>query len=86
MVNLALQNNGITQIFSHQLEALTKLRAGFDLSITTPTASGKTLCYKLVTDTALSPLFIVAFGLSPTLLLNLEVLNSSSRLFSSSYG
>jgi DEAD/DEAH box helicase domain-containing protein len=46
-LRLALQNNGITQIYSHQLEALTKLRAGFDLSITTPTASGKTLCYNL---------------------------------------
>jgi ATP-dependent helicase YprA (DUF1998 family) len=46
-LRLALQNNGITRIYSHQLEALTKLRAGFDLSITTPTASGKTLCYNL---------------------------------------
>ncbi len=46
-LRLALQNNGITNIYSHQLEALTKLRAGFDLSITTPTASGKTLCYNL---------------------------------------
>jgi len=46
-LRLALQNNGIDRIYSHQLEALTKLRAGFDLSITTPTASGKTLCYNL---------------------------------------
>ncbi len=46
-LRLGLHNNGIVSIFSHQLEALTKLRAGFDLSITTPTASGKTLCYNL---------------------------------------
>ncbi|MBD0386623.1 MAG: DEAD/DEAH box helicase [Nostoc sp. C3-bin3] len=46
-LRLALHNNGIDKIYSHQLEALTKLRAGFDLSITTPTASGKTLCYNL---------------------------------------
>nr|WP_248277511.1 DEAD/DEAH box helicase [Brasilonema sp. UFV-L1] len=46
-LRLGLQNSGITSIFSHQLEALAKLRAGFDLSITTPTASGKTLCYNL---------------------------------------
>ena len=46
-LRLGLQNIGIKSIFSHQLEALDKLRAGFDLSITTPTASGKTLCYNL---------------------------------------
>jgi DEAD/DEAH box helicase domain-containing protein len=46
-LHLGLKNNGINSIFSHQLEALTKLRAGFDLSITTPTASGKTLCYNM---------------------------------------
>jgi DEAD/DEAH box helicase domain-containing protein len=46
-LRLGLHNIGITSIFSHQLEALNQLRAGFDLSITTPTASGKTLCYNL---------------------------------------
>jgi DEAD/DEAH box helicase domain-containing protein len=46
-LRLGLKNNGINSIFSHQWEALTKLRAGFDLSITTPTASGKTLCYNM---------------------------------------
>jgi len=46
-LRLALHNHSIDRIYSHQLEALTKLRAGFDLSITTPTASGKTLCYNL---------------------------------------
>ena len=44
---IALERVGITTIFDHQLEALTKLCTGFDLSITTPTASGKTLCYNL---------------------------------------
>ncbi|GAA6620394.1 DEAD/DEAH box helicase [Scytonema sp. NUACC26] len=43
----ALHNNGITYLYSHQLEALVKLRSGFDLSLVTPTASGKTLCYNL---------------------------------------
>ncbi|MGB6298391.1 MAG: DEAD/DEAH box helicase, partial [Rivularia sp. (in: cyanobacteria)] len=46
-LRIALERIGITSIFDHQLEALTKLCAGFDLSITTPTASGKTLCYNL---------------------------------------
>ncbi|MGK7904508.1 MAG: DEAD/DEAH box helicase [Hormoscilla sp.] len=42
-----LQRVGITSLYGHQLEALEKLRSGKDLSITTPTASGKTLCYNL---------------------------------------
>ncbi len=42
-----LHKIGINNIYKHQLEALTKLRAGYDVSITTPTASGKTLCYNL---------------------------------------
>ena len=46
-LRIALERIGISSIFEHQLEALTKLDAGFDLSITTPTASGKTLCFNL---------------------------------------
>lgn len=46
-----LQNSllslGIDGLYSHQVEALTYLRKGYDLSIVTPTASGKTLCYNL---------------------------------------
>jgi DEAD/DEAH box helicase domain-containing protein len=48
---LALQNAlrglGINELYSHQIEALDCLRQGCDLSIVTPTASGKTLCYNL---------------------------------------
>ena len=43
----ALQGLGIHQLYSHQIEALDCLRQGCDLSIVTPTASGKTLCYNL---------------------------------------
>lgn len=46
-LKIALANCGINQLYSHQREALTKLRAGYDLSLVTPTASGKTLCYNL---------------------------------------
>jgi len=42
-----LQRVGITSLYGHQLEALEQLRSGKDLSIATPTASGKTLCYNL---------------------------------------
>ena len=43
----ALRQAEITSLYAHQLEALERLRKGKDLSITTPTASGKTLCYNL---------------------------------------
>jgi DEAD/DEAH box helicase domain-containing protein len=43
----ALRGLGINQLYSHQIEALDCLRKGRDLSIVTPTASGKTLCYNL---------------------------------------
>ncbi|MEG4518784.1 DEAD/DEAH box helicase [Microcoleus sp. AT9b-C5] len=43
----ALRGLGIHQLYSHQIEALDCLRKGCDLSIVTPTASGKSLCYNL---------------------------------------
>jgi len=43
----ALRGLGYKKLYSHQIEALEKLRNGYDLSIVTPTASGKTLCYNL---------------------------------------
>lgn len=42
-----LQKKGISQLYSHQAEALEKVREGKDLVVVTPTASGKTLCYNL---------------------------------------
>ena len=38
---------GIGALYSHQAEALEALRAGQDVAIVTPTASGKSLCYNL---------------------------------------
>ncbi|MEG5000929.1 DEAD/DEAH box helicase [Microcoleus sp. B4-D4] len=43
----ALRGLGIKELYSHQIEALDCLRKGCDLSIVTPTASGKSLCYNL---------------------------------------
>lgn len=43
----ALQGRGIERIYSHQAEAYEAARAGRDLVVVTPTASGKTLCYNL---------------------------------------
>ena len=41
----ALQDRGIEQLYTHQAEAMAHVLAGRNVVITTPTASGKTLCY-----------------------------------------
>ncbi|MDV3001111.1 MAG: ATP-dependent RNA helicase DbpA [Chroococcopsis gigantea SAG 12.99] len=43
----ALNDVGIKYLYEHQLTALQELRRGKDLTIATPTASGKTLCYNI---------------------------------------
>jgi DEAD/DEAH box helicase domain-containing protein len=41
----ALEARGLAQLYSHQSEAIQHALAGRDVVVTTPTASGKTLCY-----------------------------------------
>jgi DEAD/DEAH box helicase domain-containing protein len=43
----ALAAQGIERLYSHQAEAFQHLRAGRNVVVVTPTASGKTLCYNL---------------------------------------
>jgi len=43
----ALEGRGITQLYSHQAEALEAARSGEHVMLVTPTASGKSLCYNL---------------------------------------
>ena len=43
----ALQRLGIPRLYRHQAEALNAIRAGQNLLVATPTASGKTLIYNL---------------------------------------
>jgi DEAD/DEAH box helicase domain-containing protein len=43
----AVEESGITSLFTHQAEAYEKVKEGRDVLITTPTSSGKTLCYNL---------------------------------------
>lgn len=43
----ALKGRGIDRLYSHQKEAFELYQAGKDFVVTTPTASGKTLCYLL---------------------------------------
>ena len=42
-----LRMRGIESLYSHQAEAIRLIREGRDIVLTTPTASGKTLCYNL---------------------------------------
>ncbi len=46
-VTAALRARGIEQLYTHQADAIAHTLAGRHVVITTPTASGKTLCYNL---------------------------------------
>jgi DEAD/DEAH box helicase domain-containing protein len=43
----ALEKRGITRLYVHQSDAFERIAAGRNVTIVTPTASGKTLCYNL---------------------------------------
>ncbi|CAA9447192.1 MAG: ATP-dependent RNA helicase, DEAD/DEAH box family [uncultured Rubrobacteraceae bacterium] len=43
----ALNTMGVTRLYSHQLEAYERVRAGENVIVATATASGKSLCYKI---------------------------------------
>jgi DEAD/DEAH box helicase domain-containing protein len=63
----ALERRGITELYSHQAEALSLVAAGRNIVVTTPTASGKTLCYNLpVVDAILKDAATRALYLFPT--------------------
>jgi DEAD/DEAH box helicase domain-containing protein len=63
----ALEQRGITQLYSHQADAFAHIAAGRHIVVTTPTASGKTLCYNLpVLDTVLRDPSARALYLFPT--------------------
>ncbi len=53
-VTRALHERGVTRLYSHQAECFELARAGRDLVVSTPTASGKSFCYNLPVLDALS--------------------------------
>lgn len=62
-----LAQRGISQLYEHQVAALELARAGRDVVVVTPTASGKTLCYNLpILETALADPESRALYLFPT--------------------
>ncbi len=46
-IRRGLAGRGIESLYTHQAEAIEAVRAGRDVVVVTPTASGKTLCYTL---------------------------------------
>src|SRR5690349_6012943 len=63
----AFASRGVTQIYTHQAEAFAHVAAGRQVVVTTPTASGKTLCYNLpVLDRILKKPSARALYLFPT--------------------
>jgi DEAD/DEAH box helicase domain-containing protein len=62
-----LASRGGTQLYTHQAEAFAHVTAGRNIVVTTPTASGKTLCYNLpVLDAVLKNPAARALYLFPT--------------------
>jgi DEAD/DEAH box helicase domain-containing protein len=49
-----LESRGVTSLYRHQAEAIEAVRAGEDVVVVTPTASGKSLCYLVPTLQALA--------------------------------
>jgi DEAD/DEAH box helicase domain-containing protein len=63
----ALERRGLRQLYSHQAEAYQRVISGEHIVVTTPTASGKTLCYNLpVLDAILKDASTRALYLFPT--------------------
>ncbi|MHC4448385.1 MAG: DEAD/DEAH box helicase [Planctomycetota bacterium] len=77
----ALSHLDITQLYSHQAEAIARLRAGTHTAIVTGTASGKTLCYNLpVLERLLARRQAKAFYLFPTKALAQDQVRGLRRL------
>jgi len=76
-----LESQGISQLYSHQAEALERARNGQNLVIATGTASGKTLCYNLpAVQQALTKPNARALYLFPTKALTQDQFTSLNQL------
>jgi len=78
-----LTEKGIERLYTHQAEAIAEIRAGHDVVVVTPTASGKTLCYNIpVIDSALHDANARALYLFPTKALSQDQLTELHDLIS----
>ncbi len=77
----ALASRGITQLYTHQAAAVSHALAGESVVVTTPTASGKTLCYNIpVLNAILNDSSTRALYLFPTKALAQDQLAELDRL------
>ena len=80
-VSSALQGIGVQQLYRHQRLAVDASRAGQDVVVVTPTASGKSLCYNLPVLQSISEDDTTrAFYLFPTKALSQDQVSSLQRL------
>ncbi len=77
----ALEAQGIARLYTHQVHAIERLRAGLDTVVVTGTASGKSLCYHLpVLERLLEEPEATALYLFPTKALAQDQLKGLTRL------
>jgi len=82
-----LHRQGIEQLYSHQAEAIDAFRAGHDLIVATPTASGKSLIYNLpVLQTCLAEQSVHALYLFPLKALAQDQARTLATLFAAVAG
>ena len=80
----SLESNGLLPLYSHQAAAGNAVRAGSNVMVVTPAASGKTLCYNIpVLDTILTTKGSRALYLYPTKALAQDQLRGLGELTSS---
>ncbi|HEU4928661.1 MAG TPA: DEAD/DEAH box helicase [Candidatus Krumholzibacteria bacterium] len=76
----AIGGDGISQLYTHQAEAIAKARRGDDVVVVTGTASGKTLCYNVpVLESILADPSACALYLYPTKALAQDQLRTLDR-------
>lgn len=77
----ALRHRGIEQLYAHQAEAFAAVARGESITVVTPTASGKTLCYNLpVLDRILREPSARALYLFPTKALSADQVDELQQL------
>ncbi|HOF90141.1 MAG TPA: DEAD/DEAH box helicase, partial [Armatimonadota bacterium] len=83
----ALARQGIALLYSHQAEAVRRVRDGESIVIVTGTASGKTLCYNIpVVETLIDDPLATALYLFPTKALTQDQLRGVGAFQSAEHG
>lgn len=87
VLQAALDERGITRLYTHQVCAIEALRAGRDTVVVTGTASGKSLCFHLpAIEKLLEEPGATALYLFPTKALAQDQLKSLTRLSQGAFG